>query len=309
MTTLRIATRGSALALTQAHWVAARLSECHPEVATELVIVKTEGDLLQNRPLSVIGGRGVFVRAIEERLLAGDADLAVHSLKDMPSELPAGLTLAAVPEREDPHDVLVMRRDEARASPPLLPHGARVGTSGPRRRALLRRERPDLQIAEVRGNLDTRLRKLDAGEYDALVLAAAGLRRLGLETRISLRLPLDTWTPAVGQGALGVEARADAADVLALLSALEHPPTRACVTAERAAQARLRGGCTAPFGAHATCSGDMLLLRGILFDPTGERAITRTLSGSAADPAALGARLAEALLADGAEAFLRHANE
>jgi hydroxymethylbilane synthase len=301
--TLRIATRGSALALTQTRWVAARLSERHPDLSIALVVIRTEGDRVQDRPLAAIGGRGVFVKAIEDALLAGEADVAVHSLKDMPSELPPGLLLAAIPEREDPHDVLALPGGTA-AEGLSLPPAARVGTSGPRRRALLRRLRPDLEVAEVRGNLDTRLRKLDGGEYDALILAAAGLRRLGLSDRISWRLPLDLSIPAVGQGALGVEARAGDTDILMRLAALEHSPTRACVTAERAALARLRGGCTAPFGAHATLEGDSLTLCGVLSDMQGERTLVRTLFGPAACPEALGVRLAEALLAAGGSELL-----
>lgn len=306
--TLRIATRGSALALTQTRWVAARLLERRPDLVTELVIIRTEGDRVQDRPLAEMGGRGVFVKAIEDALLAGDADMAVHSLKDMPSELPSGLVLAAIPEREDPSDVIVLpqSRPSAPGAPPLplLPADARVGTSGPRRRALLRRLRPDVAVAEVRGNLDTRLRKLDAGEYDALILAAAGLRRLGLGDRISWRMPLDLSIPAVGQGALGIEARAEAAELLRALALLDHAPTRACVTAERAAQGRLRGGCTAPFGAHATLAGETLTLHSILSDPDGARTIAHTLSGPVTDPTNLGIRLAEALLTSGGAEFL-----
>jgi hydroxymethylbilane synthase len=301
--TLRIATRGSALALTQTRWVAARLTERHPDLTTELVIIRTEGDRVQDRPLAAIGGRGVFVKAIEDALLAGEADLAVHSLKDMPSELPAGLVLAAIPEREDARDVLMLPGG-ATCEGLALPSGARVGTSGPRRRALLRRLRPDIEVAEIRGNLDTRLRKLDAGEYDALILAAAGLRRLGLAGRISWPLPLELSIPAVGQGALGVEARAEAVDLLARLAALDHAPTRACVTAERAAQLHLRGGCAAPFGAHALLEGERLTLLGILSDPDGSRWVTRILSGPPGDPTALGLRLAEELIASGGAELL-----
>jgi hydroxymethylbilane synthase len=335
VTTLRIATRGSALALTQSRWVADRLAGLCPDVATELVIIKTEGDLRQDRPLAQIGGRGVFVKAIEDALLAGEADAAVHSLKDMPSELPPGLVLAALPEREDPRDVLVLpsgstqhtahsaqqRRADAVPPPggpvPLsggalcavrcvlpLPSGAKVGTSGPRRRAILLHRRPDLCVADVRGNLDTRLRKLDAGEYDALILAAAGLRRMGWPERLSFPLPVEWSVPAVGQGALAVEARADDSALIERLSRLDHGPTRACITAERAALARLRGGCTVPFGAHATLAGEVITIHGLIADPTGSHLIQQTLTGSAADPADLGTRLAEALLAAGGAALI-----
>lgn len=302
--TVRIATRGSALALTQTRWVAARLAEAHSEITTELVIIRTEGDRVQDRPLAAIGGRGVFVKAIEDALLAGEADVAVHSLKDMPSELPDGLMLAAIPEREDASDVLALPGGAPCGGLDDLPARARVGTSGPRRRALLRRLRPDIEVAEVRGNLDTRLRKLDAGEYDTLILAAAGLARLGLADRISWRLPLDLSVPAVGQGALGVEARADQGDLLNRLAVLDHAPTRACVTAERAALARLRGGCTAPLGAHATLDGDTLTLDALLSDTEGARVIRRRLSAPASDPVSLGIQLAEALLASGGDELL-----
>jgi hydroxymethylbilane synthase len=337
VTTVRIATRGSALALTQSRWVAARIAELCPEVAVELVIIKTEGDLRQDRPLSAMGGRGVFVKAIEDALLEGQADAAVHSLKDMPSELPPGLVLAALPEREDPRDVLVLpagssgesihRRDaekgrlcassEAGGENPNsveltlpLAHGAKVGTSGPRRRAVLLHGRPDLCLADVRGNLDTRLRKLDAGEYDALILAAAGLRRMGWAERISFPLPVEWSVPAVGQGALAVETRAGETRLIEQLSGLDHAPTRVCVTAERAALARLRGGCTVPFGAHATLSDEptgrppILTIHGMIADPDGTRLIRQSLSGPASDPAALGTRLAESLLAAGGAALI-----
>jgi hydroxymethylbilane synthase len=327
VTSVRIATRGSALALTQSRWVAARIAEFCPDVAVELVIIKTEGDLRQDRPLSAIGGRGVFVKAIEDALLDGQADAAVHSLKDMPSELPPGLLLAAHPEREDPRDVLVLPAvaapgaglqapGEEKPAPAWslepgawhlalpLSHGAKVGTSGPRRRAVLLHGRPDLRLADVRGNLDTRLRKLDAGEYDALILAAAGLRRMGWAERISFPLPVEWSVPAVGQGALAVETRAGETSLIERLSRLDHAPTRACVTAERAALARLRGGCTVPFGAHATLAEDTLTIHGMIADPDGTRLIRQSLSGPASDPAALGTRLAEALLAAGGAALI-----
>lgn len=318
MTTVRIATRGSALALTQSRWVAAQIAELCPDVAAELVIIKTEGDLRQDRPLSAIGGRGVFVKAIEDALLEGQADAAVHSLKDMPSELPPGLLLAAHPEREDPRDALVLPAvevpGEQRSFPDVapdtwhlalpLPHGAKVGTSGPRRRAVLLNGRPDLCLADVRGNLDTRLRKLDAGEYDALILAAAGLRRMGWAERISFPLPVEWSVPAVGQGALAIETRAGETSLIERLSRLDHAPTRACVTAERAALARLRGGCTVPFGAHATLAEDTLTIHGMIADPDGTRLIRQSLAGPASDPAALGTRLAEALLAAGGAALI-----
>src|SRR5262252_8793867 len=238
---LIIASRGSQLALWQARWVAARLAETGVE--TRIEIIKTTGDKITNVPLAKVGTKGLFTKEIEEALLEGRADLAVHSLKDLPTELPAGLVLAAIPEREDPRDAILGKRlDE-------LAPGAKVGTSSLRRAAQLRRLRPDLAIESVRGNLDTRVRKLEEGQYDAIVLAAAGLKRLGWGDKIAEILPADVMCSAVGQGALAIETTVAGRDTC---RALDHAATRAAVTAERGVLAALRGGCQVPIGAHAT---------------------------------------------------------
>lgn len=248
MTKLRIATRRSALALTQTRWVAARLRELDPSIEVELVEIVTAGDRIQDVALSEVGGKGLFVSELEHVLLAGGAELAVHSLKDMPAQLAPGLVLGAVPEREDPRDVLVTADGVALDD---LEAGARVGTSSLRRRLQLSRQRNDLDYALLRGNVDTRLRKLIAGEYRAIVLAAAGLRRLGLHERPLWALPIEISVPAVGQGALAIEARADDVQTLALLAKLDHPLSRACVEAERAFLGALGGDCHTPLAGHA----------------------------------------------------------
>ncbi len=246
--TLRIATRKSALALVQTRWVAARLRDRDPGLEVTLVEMVTTGDRVQDVALSEVGGKGLFVSELEQRLLDGEADIAVHSLKDVPAELAKGLVLGAVPEREDPRDVLVTAEGCALDD---LEAGSRVGTSSLRRKLQLGRQRNDLDYALLRGNVDTRLRKLDAGEYRAIVLAAAGLRRLGLHKRPLWALPIEISVPSVGQGALAIEARGDDADTLALLVPLEHAPSRACVEAERAFLSALGGDCHTPLAGHA----------------------------------------------------------
>jgi hydroxymethylbilane synthase len=255
---LRIATRRSALALVQSNFVADQLKKIAPSVSVELVEVVTTGDRIQNVSLSAIGGKGLFVSEVEDVLLRNEAEIAVHSLKDVPAELAEGLILAAVPEREDPRDVLVTEAGEALDD---LEAGARIGTNSLRRTLQLRRQRNDLDYAMLRGNVDTRLRKLAAGEYRAIVLAAAGLRRLGLFGRPLWPIPLDISVPAVGQGALAIEARANDASTLALLAQLDHAPTRACVQAERAFLAQLGGDCHTPLGGHAQLVDDARRIR------------------------------------------------
>jgi len=245
---LRIATRRSALALAQTNWVAAQLKRFEPELTVDLVEVVTTGDRIQDVSLAAIGGKGLFVSEVEDVLLRGDAEIAVHSLKDVPAELAPGLVLGAIPEREDPSDVLVTVEGDALDD---LEAGSRVGTNSLRRSLQLRRQRNDLEFAMLRGNVDTRLRKLAAGEYRAIVLAAAGLRRLSLYDRPLWPIPVEISVPAVGQGALAVEARADDARTLALLDKLDHKPSRACVEAERAFLAQLGGDCHTPIGGHA----------------------------------------------------------
>jgi hydroxymethylbilane synthase len=293
---LTIGSRGSQLALWQAHWIQARLQKLGQESRIE--IIKTTGDKITDVALSQVGSKGLFTKEIEEALLAGAIDIAVHSLKDMPTELPHGLTLAAIPEREDPRDALVGRALED------LPQGARIGTGSLRRSAQLRARRPDLQIEEIRGNVDTRLRKLDEGRYDAIVLAAAGLRRLGLEHRITEVFNPGVMCPAVGQGALAVETRDDGGSAFQIAQRLEHPETRAAVTAERAVLASLGGGCQAPMGSYAYVNDTTLYVIGLIISPDGRQLIRHAKHGPVADAAALGRALAERLLSEGGKQIL-----
>jgi hydroxymethylbilane synthase len=293
---LTIGSRGSQLALWQARWIQARLESMGQQCQVQ--IIHTTGDKITDVALSKVGTKGLFTKEIEEALLAGTIDLAVHSLKDMPTELPAGLTLSAIPEREDPRDALVGRKLADLAA------GARVGTSSLRRAAQLRALRPDLEIEDIRGNLDTRLRKLDEGRYDAIVLASAGLRRLGWEDRIAELLNPHVMCPAVGQGALAVETRADGGAPFQISKRLEHSETRIAVTAERAVLASLGGGCQVPIGAHATVEGSQLQLRAIVVAPDGTQVIRKQSSGSIAEAEALGRSLGEELLTEGGRQIL-----
>ncbi len=343
MKVLRIATRRSQLALVQSRWVRERLLELDPELEVELVEVVTRGDQIQHVPLPQVGGKGLFTREIEEVLLRAEADLAVHSLKDLPGEMPAGLTLAAVPERADPRDALVLSQErhghllEERAArevefqqqlggamsgmelvglagrlvpdPFWFRHAAPaegvLGTGSSRRVQQMRRWLPGLRAEDIRGNVDTRLRKLDAGDYDALILAAAGLKRLGLGARISAILPPHLMVPAPGQGALAVQARGDDVATLALLGRLEHSDSRAQVTAERAVLVPLGGGCTAPIGAHAVVDGETIKVHAIVLAPDSDRFVEVTVSGARDDAAGVGALAARQLLDRGADEILR----
>lgn len=296
---MRVATRGSALALAQACAVADRLSAGGTRV--EVVTMRTAGDRLAEARLAAVGGKGLFVREIEDALLRGDADVAVHSLKDLPAELPRGLRLAAFPERVDARDVLVARRPLRFAE---LPAGAVLGTSSPRRRALALAARPDLGVEPIRGNVDTRLRKLEAGEYDAIVLAAAGLARLGLAPAHVEALAPEVFVPAVGQGVLAVEARVDDTRTLAALGALDHPPTRVCALAERAVLGRLGASCVTPMAAHARLSGDRLVLDALVASEDGRTVLRESADGTPDRAEALGVRVADALLARGAAAVV-----
>ncbi len=291
MTRRIIGSRGSKLALWQARWVEAQLPDA------EIVIIKTTGDKITDVALSRVGSKGLFTKEIEEALLDGRADLAVHSLKDLPTELPEGLVLAAVPEREDPRDALVGRKLAD------LPAGAKVGTSSLRRAAQLRKLRPDLQIESVRGNLDTRLRKLDEGRYDAILLAAAGLKRLGWGDRIAEILPAGTMCSAVGQGALAIETRASGAGFEAC-RALDDPKTHAAVNAERGVLAALGGGCQVPIGAYATVENGRVKLLAIVASPDGAELIQGEKEGPSKDAAGLGRALGEDLLNRGAQRIL-----
>ena len=290
---LTIASRGSQLALWQANWVAGRLSALGAE--TRIEIIKTTGDRITDVPLAKVGGKGLFTKEIEDALLDGRADLAVHSLKDLPTELPEGLVLAAIPEREDPRDAVLGRRLAD------LPPGAKVGTSSLRRAAQLRRLRPDVVIESVRGNLDTRVRKLEEGQYDAIVLAAAGLKRLGWAAKIAEILPADVMCSAVGQGALAIETANSGA---AAVAQLDHAPTRAAVTAERGLLAALGGGCQVPIGAHATVSNGSLHLLGVVISPDGADCVRAESSGPTSGAERIGRDLGAQLLAHGARAIL-----
>jgi hydroxymethylbilane synthase len=291
--TLTIASRGSQLALWQAHWVQERLAGLGRESRIE--IIKTTGDKITDVPLAKVGTKGLFTKEIEEALLEGRADLAVHSLKDLPTELPEGLVLAAIPEREDPRDAILGCKLND------LPAGAKVGTSSLRRASQLRRLRPDLIIESVRGNLDTRVRKLEEGQYNAIVLAAAGLKRLGWSEKIAEILPAEVMCSAVGQGALAIETAAVGRDVC---KALDHPDTRAAVTAERGVLATLGGGCQVPIGAYAAVTGCALHLTGVVISPDGTQYVRAETDGPVADAEKLGRDLGARLLRDGGKAIL-----
>jgi hydroxymethylbilane synthase len=299
-----IGSRGSRLALWQAEWVKTTLEELRAGVSVEIEIIKTSGDVMRDVPLAVIGGKGVFTKELEEALLAEKIDIAVHSLKDLPTTLPAGLHIAAITEREDPRDALILRADDVRKEGSLksLRAGAIVGTSSPRRQSQLKHLRPDVEIKDLRGNVDTRLRKLDAGWYDAIILAAAGLRRLGFEGRISATIDTDEMLPAVGQGALGIETRATDQETNELVSLLEHAPTRAACTAERALLFALGGGCQVPIAAHATVAGSRLRLEALVAG--GGRIIRDSLEDDAEHAARAGEQLADRLRAQGADDLL-----
>ncbi len=297
---LVIATRQSRLALWQAEHIAARLRARHAGLAVELLPMTTRGDELLDRRLDEVGGKGLFVKELEVAMAAGRADLAVHSMKDMPAELPPGFALAAITAREDPRDAFVSRRYAALGD---MPPGASVGTSSLRRSAQLMERHPRLLVRVLRGNVDTRLAKLDRGEYDAIVLAAAGLTRLGLQERIRARLSADESLPAPGQGALGIECVAAREDVRALLAPLADPASALCVRAERAVSRALGGSCTLPLAAYAQFSEDRLSLRALVASEDGTRVLRASAQGS--DPEAVGAAAAERLLAQGAGEVLR----
>jgi len=291
---IRLGTRASALALVQARIVADALGGAE---RVELVPMRTEGDRLAEARLAVLGGKGLFVREIDEALLRGEIDLAVHSLKDLPAEPPAGLVLAAFPPREDPRDVLVTK---APATLDTLAPRARVGTSSPRRRALLLAARPDLAVDPIRGNVDTRLRKLAEGDWGAIVLAAAGLRRLGLQPTHAVALEPDVFVPAVGQGIIAIEARADDRATLAALARTDDPATRVCALAERAYLARLGASCHTPMAAHARLDGAALRMVAVVAGEDGRRVLRAAATAQAADAERLGLELADSLLAQGA---------
>lgn len=302
MKKLTIATRGSRLALWQAEHVKERLLALEPDLEIDLAVIKTKGDIILDVPLAQVGGKGLFVKEIEEALLNKSAAMAVHSIKDVPMTLPDGLTLGCIPEREICTDCFLSFRYACFAD---LPQGARVGTSSLRRQAQLLARRPDLVIESLRGNVDTRLRKLENGEYDAIVLASAGMRRLHLSAHYMESLSPDLFVPAVGQGALGIECRADDTFTLELLSRMEHHETRICVEAERGFLAGLDGGCQVPIGAHAVMTGaSSFVLDGLVGEVDGSCIIRSQLEGRADNARETGLALAEKLLNNGAREIL-----
>ncbi|RMG36924.1 MAG: hydroxymethylbilane synthase [Gammaproteobacteria bacterium] len=300
--TIRIATRKSPLAMWQAEHVAEALRAAHPGLQVEILGMSTQGDKILDTPLAKIGGKGLFVKELEARMLAGEADIAVHSMKDVPVTLPEGLHLPVIMQREDPRDAFVSNHFPTFEA---LPEGAVVGTSSLRRQCQLADRRPDLQIRSLRGNVNTRLRKLDEGEYDAVILAAAGLIRLGFGERIRTTLDPAESLPAIGQGAVGIECRSDDDRINALLTPLHHPDTADRVRAERALNARLEGGCQVPIGGHAVLEGDQLWLRGLVGTVDGSEIVRGEIRGPREEATALGTALAEELLANGAAEILQ----
>jgi len=301
MSVLRIATRKSKLALWQAEFVKAELQKFHPELEVELVTFTTQGDKILDTPLAKIGGKGLFVKELEVAMLDGRADIAVHSMKDVPMEFPEGLGLAVICEREDPTDAFVSNNHKRFED---LPQGAHVGTSSLRRQCQLLAARPDLKVTSLRGNVQTRLGKLDNGDYDAIILASAGLIRLKLEDRIAQAINDDISLPAGGQGAVGIECRADDDVTKALLAPLNHPDTAYRVESERAMNKRLNGGCQVPIACYATLNGDELNLRGLVGSENGDEIIRTQVSGNVAQAEQLGIKAAENLLEQGAARIL-----
>jgi hydroxymethylbilane synthase len=300
---LVIGSRGSKLALWQAEQARERLRLLNPQIDVHIEIIKTTGDV-KNDPLSVIGGKGVFTKELEDALLDGRIDIAVHSLKDLPTILPDGLSIAAICEREDARDALVLRAGAENGSLLHLPSGAVVGTSSPRRLAQLKALRSDVVVKDLRGNVDTRIRKLDEGQYEAVILASAGLVRLGLQERISARIAISEMLPAVGQGAIAIETRSDNELAVQSASRLDHRETRIACLAERAFLRGLGGGCQLPIAAHAVLDGDILKLDGLVARPDGSEILRGSSSGPAEHPEALGSQLASQLIERGARALL-----
>lgn len=299
---VRIATRKSALALWQAEYVKAELQRFHPHLQVELVPMSTQGDKILDTPLAKIGGKGLFVKELEQAMLDGRADIAVHSMKDVPVEFPDGLILHTICPRENPQDAFVSNQFRSLQE---LPVGAVVGTSSLRRQCQLKALRPDLTVRDLRGNVNTRLAKLDNGEFSAIILAAAGLIRLGFDARIASLLPVDISLPANGQGAVGIECRQDDQHIQQLLAPLEHSATRSCVLAERAMNRKLQGGCQVPIGAYAELTGNEIWLRGLVGSLDGQQIIQHQLRGPVEQAEQLGAQLADYLLQQGADRILQ----
>ncbi|MEW8203210.1 MAG: hydroxymethylbilane synthase [Candidatus Thiodiazotropha endolucinida] len=300
--TITIATRKSPLAMWQAEHVAAELKRVHPDIRVELMGMTTQGDKILDTPLAKIGGKGLFIKELEQGLISGEADIAVHSMKDVPVELPPGLHLPVIMQREDPRDAFVSNRYQ---NIDQLPQRACVGTSSLRRQCQLAEVRPDLVIKSLRGNVNTRLRKLDDGEYDAIILAAAGLKRLGFEDRITALIGPEQSLPAIGQGAVGIECRVDDPRVNDLITPLHHAETAYCVGAERAMNQRLNGGCQVPIAGYAMLESDNLWLRGLVGEPDGSRIIRGEVEGKTQEARAMGEGLADRLLEWGADEILK----
>lgn len=299
---IRIATRQSPLALWQAEYVAARLQQAFPEIRTELVKMVTRGDKILDAPLAKVGGKGLFVKELEQGMLEGTADIAVHSMKDVPVEFPEGLHLAAILSREDPTDAFVSNHY---ASLDDLPTDARIGTSSLRRQCQIKERFPNAEILSLRGNVNTRLSKLDAGDYDAIILASAGLIRLGMADRIRQHLDVSISLPAIGQGAIGIECRADDAEINEILSVLHDQNTGLCVIAERALNRRLNGGCQVPIAGYAQIIDGQLFVRGLVGDPDGSVLYRSERVGSLDQAETIGRLVAEDLLAQGADKILQ----
>ena len=299
---IRIATRKSPLALWQAEHVAERLEKLFPQIKTELVKMVTKGDKILDAPLAKVGGKGLFVKELEQGMLEGSADIAVHSMKDVPVEFPEGLHLAAILKREDPTDAFVSNNYRSLED---LPDNAKIGTSSLRRQCQIKEKFPDMEILSLRGNVNTRLAKLDAGEYDAIILASAGLKRLGMGERITECLDADVMLPAIGQGAIGIECRADDNEINIFVQALHDEDTTIRVTAERAMNARLNGGCQVPIAGFAEIQGDQLLMRGLVGSPDGKILYRAERQGSFAQAKEIGIAIADDLLAQGADEILQ----
>jgi len=303
---LVIASRESALAMWQARFIQSTLQALYPETTVEILGMTTTGDQILDSPLSRIGGKGLFVKELEQALEDGRADLAVHSMKDVPMHLPEGFALAAIGEREDPRDAFVSNNFKGLED---LPAGSIVGTSSLRRQSQLQARFPHLKIESLRGNLQTRLRKLDEGQYAAIILAAAGLIRLGLEARIAQLISPEQSIPAVGQGALGIEINAARTDLLAVLAPLNHPATASCVEAERGMSRALAGSCTVPLGAYAQRTGDEITMTGFVASVDGKEMLRESVTGAASDPESIGKSLADKLVSRGADRILASLND
>lgn len=298
---IKIGTRGSPLALRQSHWVKEALTGHYPHLEIEMVVIKTTGDKILDVPLAAIGGKGLFVKEIEEALLERRIDLAVHSMKDMPGDLPPGLTIGAVPVREDPRDVLIAR-DHCLLKD--IPEREKIGTGSLRRKAQLLHHRPDLQIVPLRGNLDTRLKKIESEGLAGIILAAAGIHRMGFKDRISQYIDFDNSLPAVGQGALALEIREGDLRIQELIQVIHHEATALCTRAERAFLSRLQGGCQVPIAGHAWIQGQRIILKGLIADLDGQKIFKDQTEGPLSDPIGPGIRLAERLLEAGGQEIL-----